>query len=155
MFKRMCCVLSLLFLVSILTGGCASEKAESVPVDMEEYYNQFIETFTTGTYEDLAPFLHFEIAEYQEMTEKFYCNISNAHVENWEKIQDNLWVANTHVESAEEPEGLIAHYFVGRIDGELRVMIGVFQVPEDLAGDADLSRFIAPDTLIPGQFVLS
>lgn len=153
MFKRICYVFCFLCLVSILAGGCAQEKAGTVPKDMEEIYNQFIEAFTTGTYEDLAPYLHFEIEEYREMTEEFYDNICNPRLISWEKIQDDLWVANTYVEQRNIPEGEIANYFVGRIDGELKVMIGVFQVPKDLAGDADLSRFIAPDELIPGEFI--
>lgn len=77
MFKRICYVFCFLFLVLVLTGGCAQEKTETVPKDMEEIYNQFIEVFTTGTYEDLAPYLHFEIEEYREMTEEFYDNIFN------------------------------------------------------------------------------
>ena len=59
------------------------------------------------------------------------------------------------METDTEPEGNLTHYFVGKVDGEMRIMIGVFQVPDELVDGEDLSRFISPDTLIPGQFVIS
>lgn len=140
------------FLVLLLTCGCTEKEGNRAPEEMEEFYNQFIEAFSEGDFEDVEPFLHFEIEEYRKLSEEFFVNIQNPRNEGWEKIQDDLWVAHTYVESKIEPEGRVAQYFVGYIDGELRIMTGPFQVPEELAKDADLSRFISPDVLIPEEF---
>ena len=155
MFKRLLYASCILLLVTALVVGYAGREANRVPKEMETYYNQFIEAFSEGTFDDIKPFLHFEIEEYQQLMEHYFSNIRNVQLESWERINDDLWVANTYVETDTEPEGNLTHYFVGKVDGEMRIMIGVFQVPDELADGEDLSRFISPDMLIPGQFVIS
>ena len=153
MINRKFTVCIFMLLIIWLACGCTENEVSHVPKEMEVFYNQFIEAFSEGDFEDVDPFLHFEIEEYRKLSEQFFVNIQNPRNEGWEKIQDDLWVAHTYVESEIEPEGGVAQYFVGNIDGELRIMIGPFQVPKELAKDADLSRFISPDALIPEEFV--
>ena len=155
MFKRLLYASCILLLVTALVVGYAGREANRLPKEMATYYNQFIEAFSEGTFDDIKPFLHFEIEEYQQLMEHYFSNIRNVQLESWERINDDLWVANTYVETDTEPEGNLPPYFVGHVDGEMRLMIGVFQVPDELVDGEDLSRFISPDTLIPGQFVIS
>lgn len=150
MRNRQLCAHLLLLPLLLLICGCSKE--ERVPEEMEAYYNQFIAAFSEGDFEDVDPFLHFEIADYREMTKEFFCNVENPRTECWEKIQDDLWVAHTYVESAVDSEGRVVYHFVGRVDGELKVMIGPFQVPKELYQDADLTKYIPPDALIPNEF---
>ena len=130
-----------------------------LPQEVEDLYNRFIEAFSEGTFEDVDALTHFEIPLYREMTELAFDNLPNPRLESWEKLNDQLWVAYTSYDEDDEMVAVdgraVADYFVGEVDGQLRVMIGIFQVPEELLDGVDTSRFIGENTLIPGQFILS
>ena len=156
MFKRLLYASCILLLVTALVVGYAGREANRVPKEMETYYNQFIEAFSEGTFDDIKPFLHFEIEEYQQLMEHYFSNIRNVQLESWERINDDLWVANTYVETdnraGRQPDTLLSWV---RLDGEMRIYDRCISGSDEWLTEKTSVRFISPDTLIPGQFVIS
>lgn len=124
-----------------------------VPLEVSDFYDQFIKIFGKGSFADVEEMLHFEIPEYRLLEEEFYPSITEYEIQSWEKINDQLWAVSTFIKNQPPDEGKVCHHFVGYIDSQMYVMIGAFQVPESLCERENLTRFIPPNALSPNATI--
>lgn len=123
------------------------------PEQIAEFFDEFLTTYSTSSFEELNNYLYFEYPAYETLLEGVYANPYTIKIKKWEQINDRLWLANTYIENSYEPDGSINQYFIGEVNGHLRVMIGVYQVPEELASQESLSQYI-PEGVLPADVIL-
>lgn len=119
-----------------------------VPADVTEVYNDFLKAFSTGTYDDIDPYLHYEIPEHRILNGKYFSNIANYNIQTWKRLSSNLWLAVTYVQLTNEETGNTCYHFVGMIDGKWRIMLGAHHVPQGLSSGIDLSSYV-PENELP------
>lgn len=151
--KRVIALLQIALLFFLM--GCNSPQQESaVPTELTSFYDEFLDAFAHGTFSDIEPYVYFKTPAGKWTTETSFTNIYNYQIRDWEKLNDKLWVATTYAELNVAPEGCICYHFLGYIEDQLYVMIGAYEVPESLAEDEDLSRFISENALPPEDIIL-
>ena len=122
------------------------------PEEITAYFNEFLYAYTTSSFEEFDSYLHYEYPQYRILMEEIYANLHSHRIEKWEKINDKLWLAHAYIANSNEPDGSVNQYFIGEVDGSLRVMIGVYQVPEELASQERLSRYL-PEGVLPADVI--
>lgn len=142
----------LFLLVLLIILVCASfyffsDKEDNIPDEVLSFYDNFLTTYTEGTFSDIDSLLYYQRPAYWKLTEDDFSNLTHYEIKKWEQINSNLWVVKIYLETGKEPDGYLCHHFVGYIDDKLYVMIGVYQIPDSLSGGEDLSRFIPRDVL--------
>ena len=65
----------------------------------------------------------------------------------WERVTDKLWAIHMTICTNNTPNGMDAYFFIGKIDGEYKIMERWDQVPQELSGDLDMNQFI-PDSVV-------
>lgn len=75
------------------------------------------------------------------MTKQSFVNIQSYKIEKWEKINDDLWLAETTCQEDGDRVGQLCCHFIGFLDGKPYVMIGPQNVPEELSKGRDLSVY--------------
>lgn len=119
----------------------------SPPSEITVMYNDFLSSFSEGTYSDIDPYLHYEIPEHRILNEQYFANISKHDIKNWKMLNSNLWVAKTYIQLDYEEKGNICYHFVGMIEGEWRIMLGQHHVPSELSRGIDLTKYIPANSL--------
>ena len=125
----------------------------SVPSNITEFYQDFLTAFSTGTYADIDPYIHYEVPEHKSLNESYFLNIENYKIQSWSKINDKLWEVTTFVQLTGDSVGEECYHFIGNFDGTLKVMIGPYNIPEELSQGGDLSIYIPSDALPPDVIV--
>ena len=125
----------------------------TVPRNISLFYNDFLEAFSKGTFDDIDPYLHFEVSLDHEMTEANFTNLLKYEILSWEKLSDNLWLATTYAETDQVPSGFNCNHFVGYIEKQLYVMIGAYQVPEALLDYETRRRFISDKDITADEII--
>lgn len=135
--KRWIAVLLLMFLI---IGLVACDNAE--PLSPEQ---QFYVDYINYAKEDQAGanvfYVHFEDEQYRAMAYEDMNLVTDYEIYEWIQLSETLWVVDVKICSQLLPEGVRVFNFVGHIDGELRVMQNVAQIPVGLKGDLDLTAY--------------
>ena len=127
---------------------------ETVPADIASFYEQYLYLYKTGTYADIDPFLHFELPESRELNEEYFKNIQDFQIRKWEKLNTNLWMVSTYVEIDDALGPRMGYHFIGKVDGNLKVMLGKDNVPAVLSGNEDLSKRYTIENSLPMDTVI-
>ena len=137
----------LIIVVVLLLGMCILSYVntnivrENVPTDIVTFYEQYLHLYTVGTYAEIDPYIHYETQEYRDLNREFFKNILYYEIRKWEKINDNLWVATTYVEIDDALGPRMGFHFIGRVDGELKVMPGINNIPEELRDNINGNKY--------------
>ena len=126
-----------------------SSYKNNIPDDIKAFYLDFLDSYCNETFYEVDPYLHYEVPEYWKLTEDDFSNITSYQIVRWERLSSDLWVVTLDVTTTTEPEGCRWHHFVGYLNSDLYVMIGVYQIPDSLAKGLNLNRFIPKNTLSP------
>lgn len=60
----------------------------SVPTEIADTYDDFLEAFSSGDYEDIAPYLHYENPEYRQMNLENFHNLQAYQIRSFKKLND-------------------------------------------------------------------
>lgn len=117
----------------------ASQTISFIPSDVTDYFYSFLNTLQDHP-EDAVTYCHFETDG-----EKVAYSLSNVHVLSYEllgveKINDDLYAFTIHLEKEFDTHPR-RYYFVGKIDGNLRLMVNAGNIPEELKEGFDEKRF--------------
>ena len=125
-----------------------------VPAEIADTYGGFLEAFSSGEYEDIDPYLHYENPEYRQMNLENFHNIQSYQIQSWKKLNDQLWVAKASVQLVGDTDWTQCYHFVGWLDGRIQIMLGPQNVPSELADGLDLSGFVPPNALPPDTEII-
>ena len=125
-----------------------------VPAEIADTYGDFLKAFSSGEYEDIDPYLHYENPEYRQMNLENFHNIQAHQIHSWKKLNDKLWVAKTSIQFVGDTDWSLCYHFVGWLDGRIQIMLGPHNVPPELADGLDLSGFVPPNALPPDTEII-
>lgn len=145
--RKLYLLIPTILLILLLSILLLRPHAPTVPSRISNFYTSFLAAFSTGTYSDIDPYLHYEYPIYRELNESNFHNITSCKIESWSKLSDQLWEVTTLIQLEGETEWRECYHFLGEVGGEMKVMISPDNVPNDLAEELDLSRFVSEDTL--------
>ena len=129
-------------LLGAYSASLSKEMAQTIsfiPSDVTDFFYSFLETLQDHP-EDAVTYCHFETDG-----EKDDYSHSNVHVLSYEllgveKINDDLYAFTIHLEKEFDTYPK-RYYFIGKIDGNLRLMVNAGNIPEELKGGFDEKRF--------------
>ena len=124
---------------SISLSGEVSRTIAFIPSDVTGYFYSFLDVLQDHP-KDAAEYCHFETEHEEEAYRR-----SNVHVLSYEllgaqKINDDLYAFTIHLEKEFDTYPK-RYYFVGRIDGKLRMMVNAGNIPETLKDNFDAEAF--------------
>lgn len=138
--------------ILLLTSAMYFFHISSPPDIVIETYDNFSEAFSSGTFNDIDPYIHTESDVSRAITKDAFVNVHN-EVLKWERIHSKLWVATVFGTSELYPNGEIIYHFVGMINNQWYVMLNVWQIPPSLQDNTDLSKYIRDNDLPPDTTV--
>lgn len=144
MKKKHCGIITLVILIITIAVFIGL----SPPTEITIMYNEFLSFFSEGTYNDIDPYLHYEIQEHKALNEQYFTNISKHDIRSWKKLNSNLWVVKTYIQLDYEENGNNCYHFIEMIDGQWKIMLGQHHVPPELSGRIDLTKYI-PEKALP------
>ena len=59
-----------------------------VPAEIADTYDDFLKAFSSGDYEDIAPYLHYENPEYRQMNLENFHNLQAYQIRSFKKLND-------------------------------------------------------------------
>ena len=129
----------------ILTLLCACSPAPTPEDEIRTFYTEYVEAVKKDRVSATIQYVHFE----DKRMEAAFTQSSNntlylTDILSMEQLSDNLWVLEIYYESVAVPSGNTAYHFVGKIDGERKVMRNWENVPAELAQDIDFTKYM-PD----------
>lgn len=105
------------------------------------YYLKYIERSTFDSREAVRTYVHYEQDWLREMALEQDDPTTGCEFLEVKKLNDKLWVIKTFITSFYRPEGFICDNFVGVIDGQLYVMVNLYNIPPELKEGLDLSEY--------------
>ncbi len=140
-------VVFLAFVSAFFLAGCFNNPTGEDILEeqgkIDAFYEDFLTAYAGTSYDDVAPYLHFEEDMFRkEMTENFM-PIFDCKIASRERLAENFWVFHVYITSVGSSYIDEAYHFIGEIDGQLRVMIGRYAVPASLRSKAktDILQF--------------
>lgn len=110
-------------------------ETETVSITMEDqaaadFMQKYLDVCQHGSFEDYAKLVYFpNTAVYVQQQELFYASVHDpAAMDSWRRINDKLWAFAILYDGIAEPNYL----FVGELDGALKVIQAVEDIPESL-----------------------
>ena len=142
----------------VLTLLCACTPAPSPEEEIRAFYTEYVEAVKKDRVSAATDYVHFEDLYWLEMEALVADNtLYLTDILSMEKLNDDLWVLQIYYESLYVPEGEVIYHFVGKIDGEYKVMRNWLNVPAELVQNIDLEQYmptgeiVSPDEIIgPG-----
>lgn len=120
--------------------GAGEEFVTSQEIDwvISEAYHNFLRAAMGGQ----APlrYMHFEDADAEAEFAENFSTYTEASA-TWTCLSEYLYVFEMFICTEQDPVGVNATYFLGRIDDCWLVMVSVDQIPEALKADLDLSKY--------------
>lgn len=149
--------ISLCFIIIVLASAFIYSQhsyKQIIPIEVSSYYEEFLNAYRYGTYDEVDSYLHYEVPEYWQLTEEDFSNIESYEIISWEQLADDLWVVTLNATTSADPEVARWNHFIGYIDAELYVMIGAFQVPDYLSEGTNIAAYIPEGVLSPDSVEL-
>lgn len=136
LYRRSFLVVLLSFVSVFFLTGCSNEPSdEDIRAEQEKidaFYEEFLTAFSGTSFDDVAPYLHFEEDMIrQELTENFQ-PIFDCKIASRERLAKNFWVYHVYFTNAGYSYINESYHFIGEIDGQLQVMMGRYAVPASL-----------------------
>lgn len=145
--QRFYAILLLLITTAVIVCSCKkSPKSESKsPVGPKELYEQYLELSLEDVKKAQDTYVYFNNERLQARAQESEWTLQSYEINQWEQLNEDLYVAITTVQNNSHPEPYQIANFVGKIDGEFRVILGILNLPESLKADLDYSKYLEMD----------
>lgn len=144
-------LLALVLAIMLVLPGCSNKNVQAA----KDFYVEFREKWNVS-YEDAKPYLNTEFPEYYANAAEEFIKTVDYEIAEAKEINPKLVAITVRClhEGAEEYD--FAYHFVGMIDGEYRVMLAAWEVPEELREDLNQNDYTyGPDALILGHVTIT
>ena len=148
--QRFFAVLLLLITMAALFCSCKKVPEQKV-IGPKELYEQYLTLALEDMQKAQDTYVYFINDRLQARAKEAEWTLQSYEIEKWEQVSENLYAAITTVETNSHPEPYQIANFVGRIDGEYRVILGILNLPEDLKSSFDYTKYMEMDEDYPGE----
>ena len=132
--------IAILLLTFFVFGMAACNETAQLPPE-QQFYVDYLNYAMKNQADANKVYAHFEDEIYQEMAYADTNLVTGYEIYEWIQPSETLWIVDVKICSQLLPEGVRVYNFVGYIDGELRVMQNVTQIPDELKGNLDLEAY--------------
>lgn len=105
------------------------------------FYLNYIECSTLDSQAAVRTYIHYEQEWLKEIALEQNDPTTGCDFLEVKKLNDKLWLIKTFITSSYRPEGFICDNFVGIVDGQLYVMVNLYNIPPELKEGLDLSEY--------------
>ena len=118
-------------------------REKHVEQQVREFYTEFIEVDLSDPVRAIEEYEYYKDESLKAIAiESVKGNYTTDYeILSVEKITDQLWAIELYIETSMRPEGFTAYNFVGKINGEYKVIRGVGSIPDELIGDLNLDAY--------------
>lgn len=149
MKKRLIAAALLLLVVFTIFTACA-KKGSEIPEEVLDFYTMVLDKGKLGS-EEVIPYFHYEYPEEVELALSSGVLIEKYEIVSVSQVNSELYAFETRIWESRPAETMVtAHHFVGKIDGEYRLMVAYWHVPDELSENLDPKNYPqSPDAMIP------
>ena len=134
--KRFTALICLGLFVCMMVCGCSSQLSKE-----QQYYVDYLEMAKEDQAGANIQYVHYEDDLYREMAAVDANLVTEYEIYEWLKASESLWIVDVKICSQLLPDGIRVYNFVGYIDGKLRVMQNIEQIPEYLKEGLNLDAY--------------
>ncbi len=145
--QRFFAVLLLLTTAAALLCSCkkSPEPEDESPADPKTLYEQYLELALEDIKKAQDKYVYFNSERLQSRAQESEWVLESYEINQWKQLNEDLYVAITTVQNNSHPDSYQIANFVGRIDGEFRVILGILNLPESLKTGLDYSEYLEMD----------
>ena len=133
-------ITSIFLLLMVFLSGCMTKDTSNTVSqdDVIAFYDDFMDLAKDGWSIAVQLYAHYENEVYLESAVNSDVRVLEYEVISTKQLSGKLWEIEVYTESTEIPLGMYCAHYVGIVDGKMRVMISIKNIPEELKEGVEL-----------------